>query len=419
MKAILHAFYRFLQVTLGFSFQLYFKNIFYINKKGLRESGPLIVVSNHPNTLFDPLVITVKTKEIVYFLANASLFKSKIGGAILNTLYTIPIQRPQDVGGAMKLNNKESFDRCDNFLNEGGSLYVAPEGTSFVERELRDVKTGTARIALSAAAKNNFTSNIKVLPIGLIYDAPNHFRSNLIVNCGTPIVINNYKEEYNQDLRSAVKNLTSEIENALSELMINCNIEEESFLKNIELLKWGTKPFYSRANFFESKSILNKLRTLDETKRTSLEEKLKAYLDKIASKNINIDTIVKKSNPLVWFFLPVFIVGYVLNLALIIPIKLLTKKLNLYIGYNSTVKFLSAMVFIPIYYGLLTYFLPMVNGFLGFLGITISGILLGIAAFYLKGEYQLFFERLHNRKQLIDLEKERLELLSLLNESFV
>ncbi len=411
MKAILHAFYRFLQVTLGFSFQLYFKNIFYINKKGLNQNGPTIVVSNHPNTLFDPLVITVKTKEIVYYLANAGLFKNKIGGAVLSTLYTIPIQRPQDVGGAMRLNNKESFDKCDNFLNDGGSLFIAPEGTSFVERELRDIKTGAARIALSAADKNDFTNNLTILPVGLTYDAPNYFRSNLIVNCGAPIHINKYKEAYSKDVRSAVKNLTTEIESSLGELIINCNNEEEELLKKIELLKWGSKPFYSRTNFFESKSILEKIRNLDTSAITALKEKLNAYFDKLASEKINIDAIVKKMNLLVWFFFPVFLLGFTLNLALIIPIKLLTKKLKLYIGYNSTVKFLSGMVFIPIYYGLLTYFLPFLNGFLGFLGLTLCGIFLGIAAYYLLEEYQLSIARLHNKSVLAALGKERDELL--------
>ena len=61
----------------------------------------------------------------------------------------IPINRPMD-NRTEGVSNTDSFEACYKILSEGKTLVIFPEGNSVMERFLRELKTGTARIALEA-----------------------------------------------------------------------------------------------------------------------------------------------------------------------------------------------------------------------------------------------------------------------------
>jgi 1-acyl-sn-glycerol-3-phosphate acyltransferase len=52
------------------------------------------------------------------------------------------------------VSNQDSFDACYRVLEEGKTLVIFPEGTSFLERHLRELKSGTARIGLEVEKRN-------------------------------------------------------------------------------------------------------------------------------------------------------------------------------------------------------------------------------------------------------------------------
>ena len=120
---------------------IYFKRIVFKNIERLKSSGPLLVISNHPNTVIDPLVALYRMPTICHLLANYSLFKNPISGFLLSNLFCIPIQRYTDVPEGQALQNDEAFQKCDEHLLSGGCLYIAVEGTSWPERVLREFKT--------------------------------------------------------------------------------------------------------------------------------------------------------------------------------------------------------------------------------------------------------------------------------------
>ena len=78
----------------------------------------------------------------------------------------------------------------DKHLIDGGCIYIAPEGTSVVERRVRTIKTGTARIALSAENKSDFNLGTTIIPVGLSYTAPLNFQNEVLLNVGqSPIEV--------------------------------------------------------------------------------------------------------------------------------------------------------------------------------------------------------------------------------------
>ncbi len=159
-QIILIPLYFFFKCLVWIVLKIYNPFTYVLGRQNLRQKGPLIVISNHPNTLLDPLHVAIRLPRYVYFLANASLFKNPIIGWILNQLYCIPVQRTQDTNGK-PLDNKDAFNRSNDFLSRGGCLYVAPEGTSWMEKRLRPLKTGTARIALSFESDKKFQGGLK------------------------------------------------------------------------------------------------------------------------------------------------------------------------------------------------------------------------------------------------------------------
>ncbi|MFK8105018.1 MAG: 1-acyl-sn-glycerol-3-phosphate acyltransferase, partial [Saprospiraceae bacterium] len=176
MKAFLYLFYHSVRLLALTIFRLFYGKKTILNQKNLKVDYPCILVSNHPNTLHDPLHVAAKVDHrIVHFLVNAGLFATPFTNWFFSTFYCIKIERPQDVKGG-KISNEKAFEACDIFLRQGGCLYIAPEGTSRVERHIRKMKTGAARIALSAERHNNYQLGLKILPVGLNYDNPTKFR---------------------------------------------------------------------------------------------------------------------------------------------------------------------------------------------------------------------------------------------------
>ena len=274
-------------------------------------------------------------------------------GWILGSLYGIPIERPQDVKG-IRINNAESFARVDEFLTEGGCLYIAPEGGSKVERRLRKVKTGTARISLSAESKNNFELGLKIIPVGLHYDNPLKFRSKVLFNVGKPIVVADFKEEWENNNRTAVKKLTAHIEESMRGLLLHTDEVDEDIDAMVRQAEFLTDPYDEKEldeKFKDSKKTTTKLQELKTANLSvfdTLKKSLQNYFDQLKEWNITDAAIagpLRTSDYLTLILgFPLFIYGFINNLLPSIIPFILGRKLPLYKGYKPTIHVLSGLV---------------------------------------------------------------------------
>src|SRR5579863_5696789 len=107
---------------------------------------PVVFVLNHPNGLLDPIVLRVATGRATRFLAKSTLFGNPLGRVAMSAFGSIPVYRAQEAGARAPdaSRNDEAFARCR------AALALFPEGTSHSDPQLRPLKTGAARIALSA-----------------------------------------------------------------------------------------------------------------------------------------------------------------------------------------------------------------------------------------------------------------------------
>jgi 1-acyl-sn-glycerol-3-phosphate acyltransferase len=168
--------------------RIFFRRIEVSGAERVPTTGPVIFVLNHPNGLIDPAFLLCLAPRRVSFLAKAPLFRMPVVGAICRAFEAIPVHRRQDQGSDLR-KNAETFETARAVLVRGGTIAVFPEGASHSDPKLRPLKTGTARIALGAAATLPPNLSLAILPVGLYYRAKQTFRSVALLHFGTPLAV--------------------------------------------------------------------------------------------------------------------------------------------------------------------------------------------------------------------------------------
>lgn len=304
-------------------------------------------MANHPSTVLDPLNVAVHVPRIVHFLANASLFKTPFTNWFFNTFYCIPVERYVDTGGK-PLNNAASFAKATEFLTNGGILFIAPEGSSYVERRVRKLKTGLARIALGTEAANGFRLGLRILPVGLNYEDPTKFRSDLLTIFGEPVAVADFKPDWEKDPKEAVRKLTAHLQSKLTELTTDVTDEgEQKTLEKVEALAQSKNPLSPFGEFERSQNILAKLKKWREGSAENL-GRLESVLEKIElkffqkSKNRVGDILIM----LLTF--PFFLLGWLIHFPPTFSIKKLSDKLNDDLHWVPTFKYCLGLILYPV-----------------------------------------------------------------------
>ena len=237
-------FYTVMKPLVQVALRVFFRRIEVRHPERLHLPGPLLLAGNHPNTLMDPLLAAVNRRQPIAFLAKSTFFKNPVVRAIMQSGNSIPIYRAQDTGTSAgglatpaehAAQNEASFGRCYDYLGQGGTIMIFPEGTSVSERRLRPLKTGAARIALGAEARHDFKLGLKVVPVATNYFDPSRFRSDVLLNVAPPIRVADYAVAYARDPNEAANQLTEAIRVALERrLVISRDAAEDAFVQQIE-----------------------------------------------------------------------------------------------------------------------------------------------------------------------------------------
>ena len=168
------------------------------------------------------MVLRVATGVPARFLAKGTLFKNPVSRLAMEAFGSIPIHRAHESGGraADASRNDESFARCRAELAAGGALALFPEGVSHSDSQLRPLKTGAARIALSAEAEHDGTLGVTLVPVGLYYERKTLFRSSVLLVVGEPVAVAPLLGDYARDERQAVTTLTETIDARLDDVVL-------------------------------------------------------------------------------------------------------------------------------------------------------------------------------------------------------
>ncbi len=199
-----------------------------IGRENLTTDGPVIFVSNHPNAFLDPLIFLMLQRQKLHFIAGAEWFGKGLKSWIFRTQFNmIPVIRPWLKTGKEKsaVNNEEMFINCYRCLADDCRIVIYPEGTSMTITKVRDLKTGASRIKLGADKYMKSDKKVSIIPIGLNYNSPHNFQSDVVINIGQPIDFSDLPDE--SDEKKQVRNMTDRIHEKMTELVLH--FEDEDF----------------------------------------------------------------------------------------------------------------------------------------------------------------------------------------------
>jgi 1-acyl-sn-glycerol-3-phosphate acyltransferase len=206
--------------------RIYFQRIEVTGLEHVPLETPVIFVLNHPNALVDPVFLLCLAPRRVSFLAKAPLFRLPVIGYLVKALDSLPVYRRQDEGQDVT-KNQETFVAARKLLAKGGTIGICPEGISHDKPGLQPIKTGAARISLAAVSTGE-VSNLKIVPAGLYYTSKTSFRSDALLYFGAPIDVEPVTLELDgTPPRDAVRKLSSQIERALRDVILDAQHVEE------------------------------------------------------------------------------------------------------------------------------------------------------------------------------------------------
>jgi len=233
--------------------RIYFQRIEVTGVEHVPLDTPVIFVLNHPNALVDPVFLLCLAPRDVSFLAKAPLFRMPVIGYLVKQLDSLPVYRRQDEGQDVT-KNQETFIAARKLLARGGTIGICPEGISHDKPGLQPIKTGAARISLAAVSTGE-VRELKIVPAGLYYTSKTRFRSDALLYFGTPINVEpTTLEPDGTPPRDAVRQLSSQIEKALREVILDAKHEEE-----LQTTARAERIFSSASNNGEEESLKDEL----------------------------------------------------------------------------------------------------------------------------------------------------------------
>ncbi|MEM9552971.1 MAG: 1-acyl-sn-glycerol-3-phosphate acyltransferase [Acidobacteriota bacterium] len=231
----------------------------------LSLDGPVILCANHVNALADAVVAQAAVPRPIHPIARSGLFRNPLLRPILRLIQAVPVHR-RHPGRDTREQNRKTFERCFEYLEQGRVLLIFPEGQSHSDPSLRPLKTGAARLALGHLER---TGEVPVvMPLGLTFTHKGRFRAHVLAQVGEPIPVTpvldsvpiDSEDATDEELRTAeearVQQLTDSILRGLQGVTLNVDSWED-----LALLKLMQQFFALRAGRGERLSLERRFRS--------------------------------------------------------------------------------------------------------------------------------------------------------------
>jgi len=341
----------------------FFRRIDVIGTENVPREGPVIFAGNHPNALMDGWLLTARCgRWPLHFLANAKLWSYRGLGPLLDASGAVPVYRREEHGG--EVDNQQAFDRVYEVIQSRNCMGIFPEGVSHAESRLVKLKTGTARIALESAARG--TEDLVIIPCGLNYIHRHRFRSQVLIEFGAPIEIDEqWTRAYGDDQQATVRDLTDRIGEALSSVTLNApDWGTLRFIQTVRRLYKPSSAVLTPGQYVElsRRFVDGYLETMDDSDMRRMRrdvENYQARLDMLGLKDYQLRQPLTLSNAfrrvffrslMMLLVLPFAIPGALLHLPVGWLVALVGERFSYEMDDIATLKVFSTLLSLPLLY---------------------------------------------------------------------
>lgn len=164
----------------GWSVWSFFTEVRVVGAENVPKDGPIIVTATHHNMILDPAILSsyFPHRRVLNYWSKASLFTNPVLAYILHSSGNIPVDRKSKDRQVLL---QGTFDT----LARGEAVALFPEGTSYTEPRIMQVKDGAAWAALEytkwADEHGLDGPGVKVIPAAIVYTNKSKYRSDVIM----------------------------------------------------------------------------------------------------------------------------------------------------------------------------------------------------------------------------------------------
>lgn len=180
--------------------RFYFSSIVIHGLEHLPSQGPIVLAAKHLSR-WDPLVLSLLSKEPLRFMTNANQFEG-FQGWLIQRLGAFPVNLARP--------SVSSLRSAISLLEDKRKLVIFPEGGIVRDQPLREFKPGLARLVLQAETSQEL--KIPIVPIAINYLPDAVARAKVTVRI-SPVL---YSEQYRRESdRETAKLLTQALYNSI------------------------------------------------------------------------------------------------------------------------------------------------------------------------------------------------------------
>ena len=320
------------------------------------SGSPVVMVANHPTGMSDPALLLGLLGRSPRFLAKSTLWDTPGVGWFLDRIGAIPVYRAQD-GSTTR--NTEMFSAVVDQLSDGETVTLFPQGRVFDEPWLGPIKTGAARIALSAHSAG--VDGLLIVPVGIHLKEKAAVRSRAFVQVGDVLDLDLVVAERTDGPISPedpviVRQLTGEIEERLGRVsprfVDRSHARALSFAAEVALREPGDT---SGVSYAERELVAARLARCEPDRKAEVVDAAERYVTAVGAAGIRDADLVLAEHPrglparllgvavLLILLAPFAAVGVIMNIA---PTLLLWGSTRVTSGSmtRSTVRLLAAVL---------------------------------------------------------------------------
>jgi 1-acyl-sn-glycerol-3-phosphate acyltransferase len=352
--------YRFLYYLVNFLLRVFYRRIHFNGFENIPKDKPLLIVCNHPNGFFEPIILACLFPIDLHFLVRGDLFENKYLRKFLLSTHQIPIYRFKDGIAALK-KNQQTINKAIEILRQNKAVLIFAEGSTDAGWKIRPLKKGMAKMAFQCIDDSS-NLNLHILPVGMTFYRSENPGTEMLLNVGEAFPVSRFYSNDPKNAKEKMDEMSAYTQSKLEELTLS--VEDRA--KEDEIRKVWQKEI-TKSSFFD---IFPRVKKNDQLFNQLKEFSLGTKAENTENRQPSL------LSGLLWLFA---FPGMILWLVPIASASLLSKKLVKQREFKSSIRMMLSAVFSILYclmiYTILSMTYSLLIGFLAMIGIFIFGFL--------------------------------------------